>query len=528
MRTRRSNNAYAVTLFPFLAVLICTMGVLVALLVVAVHAAGQSVKKESAEIQDKQAAKLKELEYAIEENEFRVEGLADFRPDVVERLKVEREKRSHLQASLKAIDDEALQLANQLKQLEQQPHQSSETLAELEATEETLKRQILAVNEQLENLEKQKPVEQVVYSVVPTDAMGGTNRRPIYIECVGNRLILQPHGITFDVRDFVRPIEAGNPLDAAMIAIRNYWDKHQLSGKEGDAYPLLIVRPSGAKSYALARHAIQSWDDEFGYELITEDLKLEFGVRDLQLEQEIQITVAEAKRRQQRMTAIALAEGNQLGGNGGLTRESRYTGLTVDHANGGFTQQGQGSGQAGATAQDWRSQSEGGGRETAANPSRPTRNHPSEGATHLAAKGATHLESGAAGTAGGSKFGNTLESVASRKGEDWALPSRTQGGTIYRRPITITCSGNRLVIESGTSLDDRPKIVQMNGATSEAVDPLVEEVWQKIDSWGFAGAGGYWKPELRIRVTQDGVQRARELAVLLDGSGLDLVFSESR
>lgn len=519
MRSRRSNNAYTVTLFPFLAVLICTMGVLVALLVVAVHAAGQSVKKESAVIHEEQAAKLKEIEYAIEENEFRVDGLADFRPDVVERLKVERERRSHLQASLKAIDEEALQLANQLKQLDGQPGQTSETLAQLEATEESLKRQILATNEQLELMEQQKPVEQVVYSVVPTDAVGGTSRRPIYIECVDNRLILQPHGISFDVRDFVRPIEVGNPLDAAMIAIRNYWDKHQLSGKEGDAYPLLIVRPSGAKSYALARHAIQSWDDEFGYELIEEELELDFGVRDIQLEQELQVTIAEAKRRQLRKTAIAMAEGNRVGGNGGLTRESRYTGLTVDNANGGFVQQGQESEFRDHSTRDMRPRENGttqnGGRVTVE--SQPNQSDDS-----------SQGQSRTAGAEGGSQFGNTLESIASKKGQDWALPSRTQGGTVYRRPITITCTADRLVIESGTSLDDQPKLVQMNGTTSEAVDPLIEEVWQKIDSWGFAGSGGYWKPELRIRVTEDGIQRARELAVLLEGSGLDLKFSELR
>ena len=484
MRTRRANNAYAVTLFPFLAVLICTMGVLVALLFVAVHAAGQSAQNETNEVHEQQAEKLKELQYAIEENEFRIEGLADFRPDVVERLKVERERRAHLQTSLKEIDEQALQLANQLKQLESQPDQSTETLAQLEAAEEQLKRQILAVNEQLEQLNQQKPIENIVYSVVPTDASGVTNRRPIYIECVGNRMILQPHGITFDMRDFVRPIEVGNPLDAAMIAIRNYWDKHQLSGKEGDAYPLLIVRPSGAQAYALARHAIQSWDDEFGYELITEDLKLDFGVRDARLEQELQITIAEAKRRQARRTAIAMADGNRFGGNGGgLTRESRYTGLTVDNENGGFAQQGQQPGAFDRSDNGFRERRQDngtrrdGGRTTVESQSASSTANPNG-------------QSATAGAEGGSKFGNTLESVASKKGQDWALPSRTEGGTVYRRPITVTCSADRLVIASGASLDDQPKVVWMRGATSEAIDPLVEEVWQKIEFMGLCRGRG--------------------------------------
>ncbi len=519
MRSRRSNNAYAVTLFPFLAVLICTMGVLVALLVVAVHAADRSVRKETAEVLDKKAAELKEVRFAIEENEFRVDGLADFRPDVVERLKAARETRAHLQNSLKEIENDARLLANQLQQLEQQPNVAPEVLVQLEAEEANLKQQILAGREQLEHLEKQKPVEQVVYSIVPTTAAGVTNRRPIYIECVDDRLVIQPHGITFLLRDFLPPVEVGNPLDAAMIAVRNYWDEHQLAGSEGDAYPLLIVRPSGAKAYALARHAIQSWDDEFGYELITDDLELDFGTRDSQLEQEIQLAISEAQRRQDRRSAIAMSEGNGLGGNrGGLNKDSQYTGLSVDHANGGFVSNAAlGEGRARQTS-NWSGQTgtdPNGGRRTVSSQSQPSE------------QTAQQQQSRAAGAEGGSASGNSLESVAQNKGQDWALPSRTRGGTIYRRPITITCSADQLVIASGTSLDDQPKVLALNGETAEAVDPLVNEVWQKIESWGFAGTGGYWKPELRFRVTRDGMQRARDLAVLLEGSGLDLKFSET-
>ncbi|MDB4777894.1 hypothetical protein OAG68_00395 [bacterium] len=518
MRSRRSNNAYAVTLFPFLAVLICTMGVLVALLVVAVHAADQSARKETAEVLDKKAAELKEVRFEVEENAFRVEGLAEFRPEVLERLKAARETRAHLQDSLKEIENDALLLANQLQQLEQEPNVAPEVLAQFEAEEVELKHRILAGREQLEQLEKQKPAEQVVYSIVPTTASGVTNRRPIYIECVGDRLVLQPHGITFLLRDFLPPIEVGNPLDAAMIAIRNYWDEHQLSGSEGDAYPLLIVRPSGAQAYALARHAIQSWDDEFGYELITEDLELDFGVRDNQLEQEVQLAISEAQRRQDRRSAIAMSAGNGFGGNGGgLNKDSQYTGLSVDHTNGGFvSNEASGEGRE-RQASNWSGQSgtvANGGRRTVSSQSQPSEQNAQQ-------------QSQASGAEGGSASGNSLESVAQSKGQDWALPSRTRGGTIYRRPITITCSADQLVIASGASLDDQPKVLMMNGETAEAVDPLVNEVWQKIKSWGFAGAGGYWKPELRFRVTRDGMQRARDLAVLLEGSGLDLKFSET-
>ena len=66
-----------------------------------------------------------------------------------------------------------------------------------------------------------------------------------------------------------------------------------------------------------------------------------------------------------------------------------------------------------------------------------------------------------------------------------------------------------------------------DGPTQEAVAPLVAEVWEKIDSWGFAGTGGYWKPELKLNVLPGGLQRANDLRVLLHGSGLDIDVIEN-
>jgi regulator of replication initiation timing len=508
------------------------MGVLVALLVVAVRVADQSARAESAEVRGEKSEAIKQVDYAIEDAEFRIDGLKDFRPDLLDRLQLARKARAHLQDSLQDLEDEAKQLARQLSQFSEKPDAAPETLVQLDQEEAQLKHRILAAKEQLEQLEEQKPTEHVVYSIVPTDASGTTNRRPIYIECFQNRLVIQPHGIEFLASDFAPPIQVGNPLDAAMIAIRNYWDKHQLAGNEGDAYPLLIVRPSGAKSYALARYAIQSWDDEFGYELVTENLPLDFGIRDEQLEQEIRLAIAEAKKRQQlRASALAVSSRYQQGGGGQEAGGRQYTGLTVDHEQGGFKSNGS-SGRSGVESNSdgeinqfnseyANSQSRNGSQSDSA--SRKQLDGDS-----AAPEDANQQISGSFGTQGGAAAGNSLEPISQSQGKNWALPSRTEGGTVYRRPITITCSANQLVVASGSSLDDRAQTVIMNGATSEAIEPLVNEVWKKIESWGFAGSGGYWKPELRIRVQPGGQQRARDLATLLNGSGLDLIFSEQR
>ena len=52
------------------------------------------------------------------------------------------------------------------------------------------------------------------------------------------------------------------------------------------------------------------------------------------------------------------------------------------------------------------------------------------------------------------------------------------------------------------------------------------KLWARVESWGIAVAGGYWKPVLNVQVTPGAEQRFEELRVLLDGSGLEVRRSD--
>ena len=562
-RGRNDKKQYAVTLFPFLAVLICTMGILVVLLVVAVRAADVDAREKVEASRAEYQSQIDAVQDSIDTEAFRVSGLKEFRPDLVKRLQDARARRAHVQLSLDNLDEKAKQLALKRSKLERPPEDSHQSLAQLEAEAALIAEQIALVSDQLLELKDAKPVETTTYSIVPTDTGSSTLRRPIYIECVNDKLVLQPHQITLAASDFQQPIFAGNPLDAALIAIRDYWQRFELTGDEGDPYPLLVVRPSGARAYALARHAMQSWQDEFGYELIEEDLPLEFGELDTQLQEEINLAVLKAKQRRANsihsdefgipslgdstadLRGNSAAERRRSGGASG-----RYTGLTVDNENGGFTLEGTAAQQSdfdtyrnsdrnsdqntysGRSPEDdfapfpTDEELAGGGVSDSGN--WQAQNQSREGDTESVnrSRGADQ-ESATSGVAGGSAAGNSLDSLAESRGANWALPSRSERGTVYRRPITVYCAANELVVESGTGLDDKRKVVMFDGPTQEAVAPLVAEVWEKIDSWGFAGTGGYWKPELKLNVLPGGLQRANDLRVLLHGSGLDIDVIEN-
>ena len=126
------------------------------------------------------------------------------------------------------------------------------------------------------------------YAVVPYEGPNQTRRRPVYLECRADDVVLQPEGIVFSEADFDGPPGPGNPLASALRAAREYLGQRvrregglRTAARDaaGEPYPLLLVRPSGIAAYYAARGAMKSWGSEFGYELIGDDWKLAVPAR---------------------------------------------------------------------------------------------------------------------------------------------------------------------------------------------------------------------------------------------------------
>ncbi len=81
----------------------------------------------------------------------------------------------------------------------------------------------LALDETLKKARAAAANRKPVYAVVPFEGIYQTSRRPIYIECRGDSIILQPEGIEFKPSDFLGPGGPGNPLASALRAAQEYW-----------------------------------------------------------------------------------------------------------------------------------------------------------------------------------------------------------------------------------------------------------------------------------------------------------------
>ncbi len=302
-RRGRSKPSGGTQLFSFLDAMICTMGALVVLLhAFARHGQIQIIKeKEPRAVQREQ-----ELQAEKEDLEWRTAHLRQARAKTEAELAEERLKLSHVEDHQRRLQQRFAQLKIAASELERsgsaRTQQREQAVAELEAT----RLKVREAREAVENARRAMQEKVANYTIVPYEGPNHTTRRPVYIECRGDSVVLQPEGIELVPSDFVGVLGAGNPLAAALRSTREYLARQPEGAKSStEPYPLLLVRPDGIEAYYAARAALDSWASEFGYELIGSDWQLTFPEPDSQLAELTRQVVAEARVRQQEYIATS-------------------------------------------------------------------------------------------------------------------------------------------------------------------------------------------------------------------------------
>jgi hypothetical protein len=109
-----------------------------------------------------------------------------------------------------------------------------------------------------------------------------------------------------------------------------------------------------------------------------------------------------------------------------------------------------------------------------------------------------------------------------RRGENWGLPNASPKATAIVRPIYMECYADRMLLIPERGEARTPLVVPVEDDLSRNLDAVVGAVWQRMDRWGLAVLGGYWKPILTIDVKPGGEERFEELQQLLRGSGIEV------
>jgi hypothetical protein len=595
MRRRRApTESASVSLFPFLAVLICTMGSLILLLVVIARQA----RLQASQVSTVAQSTMTDLQRAWDFLHERLATLRNLRASADDEL-------SQRRAALRELATRSQQLEAELAELERardllkHKRDSSESEPELQQ----LTGRIAQLQKQLAEARRSAQSPSPSYAIVPYTGPNQTRRRPIYIECRRDRIVLQPEGVVLTERDFEGPLDNSNALASAVRAAEQYLGRNSQSNlrEAGEPYPLLLVRPDGINSYYVARAALRSWGSDFGYELIDEDWQLDFKGPDAGLASVEAKAVEDARGRQQflgyagsgiggsgafrggspgtkgsfaqggddppasgfrvlpdgRVVRDSSSRGSALKPRSGGSRLSRYAEITGSGAPGNTSDVAAATPSAGRRLEDRLSEAESAGQSSARNEGNPG---PPAQSSSAASAGQPSLGPANVGTpaqasnAGRASFGSGspsdvavasdqqgprilpqqlfgqhhakeagTPSLAESQGKNWALPDSSRGSIPVMRPIHVECRDDRIVILPEFPGGPGQREIPFAGRTTNAVSSLITAIWDRMDGWGIAGKGMYWRPELHVRTTPEGAARLAELKALLADSGIVIV-----
>ncbi|MCH7752128.1 MAG: hypothetical protein IH898_08250 [Planctomycetes bacterium] len=600
------DNSSSVGLFPFLAVLLCTMGALLVLLVVLAQNAGQRVAAENrqAPTVELELAAAAELARQLEEVHQYQQKLQQLREQGESRLHDEQQRLSHLEEHARRLEHELAQLSLAAQQLEATEKNQLVDREQAERELERLQQLIADTEKQLEELREQASGKHS-YAIVPYQGQNGTYRKPIYIECCAEGIILQPEGLRFQPTDFADLSWPGNPLAAALRASREYLISQAARAGEPeppDPYPLILVRPEGITQYLVARRAITSWGSDFGYEFIDSDWKLDFpDLPDPQLARAQQHAVIIARERLARLAQAAPSRFRGIGSGNGMGRGSSGSGGTgsgfegspdegsLARAGGGNSATGNGSTagaqgqpaagesastdgeyQFGALSGDSSQGDAGGANSYAGSPggqSAAGESASADGATGGTQSGQPGLPSGTArpyyGQAGGSVAGATADSggpsgamgqpgnpteaeargspslqftagqssIAESRGSDWAVQRAMRGAVPIRRPIQVVVRKNQMALlpsrHATRGTEATGVVISLDQPLDRVSNEFVAALKVRIDEWGLAGNGLYWRPVLELHVGPDAGRTASKLMQLLKNSGVEVRLPET-
>ncbi len=149
---------------------------------------------------------------------------------------------------------------------------------EAELDEAALQRDVLAKEIDKAKAALSKAMTRSSYAVLPLKGANGTWRRPIIIECRNGTATLQPRGPTFNIIELSNVFgPRSSPIVAAVA--REIVRSQALATPDGAPavpYIFFVIRPDGIRPYYNARAQLEPLGIAFGYELVNQDMEIEY------------------------------------------------------------------------------------------------------------------------------------------------------------------------------------------------------------------------------------------------------------
>jgi len=241
-------------LFPVLAVLLSTVGVLCLLLLVV---------SRQALFNDTRRQRIREARRAVSEARAAVRAEVQRREDLAGQVAALRKQLAALQAELAHIVERTASEREQTASLRGRLRETQRRTAQLRSR-----------LSHLQNTEQQRAakIDEPGWVVTLVASPHGDDRVPLFFECRRDRVTLQPAGIDLFETDF-----AMGPAGRSAFQIFTHTLVRMLE-RRGIArpYPVLIVRPAGIAPFYASMHQLEAAGLRFGYELVEAEKHLQF------------------------------------------------------------------------------------------------------------------------------------------------------------------------------------------------------------------------------------------------------------
>ena len=285
----RKRKKLEVSTFPFLAVLLCTMGALILLLLVMDKKAKKAALEKAYEAAWTQSKNLQAKTDAEKQNQDNEKNAW---------IKLKSEKHEELLKKESALEKEISLLKIELSQLDKNNDKSQSKISsddlikkEIAITNEKSKVNMLAKKLELEKTNSEKNLKETkdltekiasmelilkemkfsidkdkfAFSIVPYFGKNGLNRKPLYIECNESGILFFPDQTLIPSNDESDNLK--NEILNRTSLLREYLQQ-TLGPKDSTPYLMLLVRPGGITNYWKLQSIIKPMDIDFGYELV--------------------------------------------------------------------------------------------------------------------------------------------------------------------------------------------------------------------------------------------------------------------
>ncbi len=311
MSRRPTNTSAGVSLFPFLAVLVCTMGSLILLLIVTTKriraAVIEKAKQTVVPVETPVSEPTPIILAAKPEPEPEVDPTLEWQTQV-EQLTIERnalrEQLSQLENRADAAHSAMMRTkvkvasaAERIDNVRERQEQTNAERARLQAEIDSLQSGLADADQRLSKAIERQRTTKSKFAFLPFDGRTGTTKRPVLIECTQDYIRFLPEDVRLTPADLNGFTSGFNPLLIASRELIHYWkaydrvhdasnsfaegidsfenDLAAFNSKEREPYVLLLVRPSGAVAFHIAKGLLSQLKVPHGYELISDEMEID-------------------------------------------------------------------------------------------------------------------------------------------------------------------------------------------------------------------------------------------------------------